>query len=260
MKSTILVSALFISAILFSACTKEITLKGDLVFKTLNPYASSTKSTLNLKSILANPPLTGDTTITVMTSLDFCIGDVWVSQGEVVAGNKDSLEWIRLTTTTNRELKLFEDYVFPAVEIPAGDYKSIKITFRNIFYRYVELLSDNTLAYELFETMGSYTDPCNTNDTTWVKPNYFSSAGNHSLNSDGIFELVSEGEKIGGFVIEEGKTAIVSWRLGAGVSQPCTTYLLDVNKNREWDCGTDLMEFECPPEAQYMWDFVVEYQ
>jgi len=80
------------------------------------------------------------------------------------------------------------------------------------------------------------------------------------LQSSSLFELASSGEKIGGFNIEADKTAIVTWRLGAGVNTPCTTYLIDENNNLEWDCGTDRMEFECPPEVEYMWDFVVEYK
>ena len=98
------------------------------------------------------------------------------------------------------------------------------------------------------------------NDTTWATTNYFSADGNHKLNDDNSYELVSEGEKLGGFNIEEGKIAVVSWRFGAGATQPCITYLIDENDNLEWDCGVDRMDFWCPPEVEYMWDFIVEYE
>lgn len=240
------------------ACTKESD-TGILLFKTLNPVESNLKSLETLKSVGENPPLTGDTTATYMTSMKFGVGDVWVSQGEVIAGNPDNLTWVRLTSETNMDLKLFEDYQFDEVEIPAGTYKSIKLTLRNIFYRHVELISDPSVTYELLESMGSWTDPCNEHDTSFVAANYFSTGGNHSLNDDGLFELVSEGEKIGGFTIEEGRRAIVSWRLGAGVTDPCINYLIDENQNGVWDCGIDYIEDVCPPEMVYMWDFLVEY-
>jgi hypothetical protein len=230
---------------------------GILQFKTINPVNS--KETVALKAV-TNPKLTGETTEVYTTSMKLAIGDVWVSQGEVKEGSADDLEWIRLTTSTNTEIKLFEDYSFSAVEIPAGTYKSIKITFRNVFYRYAELVANPSVKYELLETMGSWEDVCDENDESWAKTNYFGPDGNHAMNKDEVFEIVSEGEKIGGFTIEADKTAVVSWRFGAGATTPCTTDLIDENDNLEWDCGVDRMEFDCPPEVKYMWDFVVEYE
>jgi hypothetical protein len=246
--------------IFLTGCSEDDSKTGLLEFKTLNPVASSQKSSDILKSVSENPALTGDTTNTLLTSLKFGIGDVWVSEGEVIVGQPDDLEWIRLTTETNYELKLFEDYQFSAIEIPAGIYNSIKITFRNIWYRHVELISDRSVKYELLETMGSSFDPCDPEDESWAKTNYFSTGGNHFLNDDNVFALASEGEKIAGFEVKEGARAIVSWRLGAGATEPCINYLIDENKNRVWDCGVDYIEDECPPDMEYMWDFVVEYE
>jgi hypothetical protein len=233
---------------------------GIIEFRTLNPLRSGLSKAALSKSTQTNPSLVGDTTAAYTTSFMLCVGDVWVSQQEVQAGQPDDLEWIRLTTATNTEHKLFEDYSFPPVEIPAGTYTSIKITFRNLFYRYAQLVSDTAVAFELLETMGSWTDTCDLNDTSWARTNYFGPDGNHALGADSLFEVVAEGERLGGFSIEAGRTAVVSWRLGAGVTQPCTTYLIDENGNREWDCGVDRMDFVCPPEAIYMWDFVVQYE
>ena len=247
--------------IFFVACggeegTENEGKNGTLKFKTFNPISSA--SIVVLKAV-TNPALTGPTTEVSTTSLKLAIGDVWVSQGEVKEGVADDLEWIRLTDSTNTEIKLFEDYSFSAKEIPAGTYNSVKITFRNVFYRYAELISDPNVKFELLETMGSWEDACDENDESWADTNYFGTDGNHKLENE-KFTLVSEGEKIGGFAIEEGKTAVVSWRLGAGVTVACTTSLIDKNDNLQWDCGVDRMEFDCPPEAKYMWDFVVEYE
>jgi len=264
MKTMKIISTILCIGILFSSCKKDddsnnIETQGLLQFNTSNPLNSGNTTTFPLKSISTNPPLIGDTTITYTTSLKLCVGDVWVSQGIVRDGEPNNMDWIRITNSTNTELKLFEDYSFSVIKIPAGSYKSVKITFRNVFYRYAQLVSDPSVAYELLETMGSWTSLCDVNDTTWVQANYFGPGGNHHL-LNGIFESVSSGEKLGGFSIEADKTAMVTWRLYAGATTPCTTYLIDENSNLEWDCGIDRMEFDCPPELEYMWDFVVEYE
>ena len=268
MKKMTIICTMLCVALLFSNCKKEddseeiLSTKGLIEFKTSNPRTSGNKNASLLESILVNPPLTGDVTTTYSTSFKFCVGDVWVSKGIVEAGEANDLEWIRLTSTTNTEAILFENYSFSAIEIPEGNYKSIKITFRNVFYRYVQLASDSSVKYELLETMGSWTDPCDENDTTWAPTNYFGPDGNHKLNNSGLFELVSEGEKLGGFSIEANKKAIVTWRLGGDYTGTCYTYLIDENNNLEWDCGIDSMDFECIPEEDdmCMWDFVVEYE
>ncbi len=266
MKTKSILAALLCVFILFAGCSKKddnnndddnSSTTGTLKFQTLNPIADGGKSIKGLKS---NPSLFGDTTAVYTTSLKLCIGDVWVSQGEVMAGQSDNLEWVRLTSATNKDIKLFEDYTFSEIEIPAGDYKSIKMTFRNIWYRHCQLVTDSSVIYELLETMGSWSSPCDTGDTTWARTNFFGPGGNCFLNDSNVFELASAGEKVGGFTIEGGKTAVVTWRLGAGATEPCTTYLIDVNSNLEWDCGTDEMDFDCPPGNNYMWDFVVTYE
>jgi hypothetical protein len=269
MKPKLIVNILVCTFFLFAGCNddsvtepvnEDETQTGTLQFKTLNPMAGLLKSELDQNSVTSNPPLTGPTTITETTSLLLGIGDVWVSQEEVKVGEPDDLEWIKLTGTTNTELKLFEDYSFAAVDVPEGTYKSIKIIFRNVFYRYAKLVSDPSVTYELLETMGSYSAPCDENDLAWARTNYFGPDGNHGLDGNNLFEMVSEVEKIGGFTLEAGQTAVLSWRLWAGATEPCTTFLIDENDNLQWDCGVDRMDFDCPPDVEYMWDFVIEYE
>ncbi len=238
-----------------SCNTDDSPVTGTFEFRTSNPLAGSGKT----EWILQNPSLEGDTTITENTSLKVAIGDIWVSQGEVKEGQADNLEWIRLTSVTNTELKLVEDYVFTPVDLPAGTYKSIKMTLRNIFYRHVRSVANPDVVYELLETMGSTFAPCDENDTTWAKTNYFSTDGNHVLNN-GVFQLVSAGERIGGFEIEADRKAIVTWRFGAGATEPCMNKLIDLNGNLQWDCGTDDLMIICPPGMDQMADFVITYE
>lgn len=234
--------------------------KGILRFKTSNPlFPDGSNGFARLMSVVNNPALTGDTTATLSTEFMICFVDIWVSTGVVKAGVKDTLEWIKLTSVSNYDHKFFHAYTFPDVELPAGEYKSIKVQLKNIFWRYCQLVDDPTVAYELLETMGSWTDTCDVTDTT-TRYNFFGPAGNYFRDINDEYVLASDGEKVAGFVIEPNKTAIITWRLGAGATEPCTTYLIDENGNREWDCGIDRMHFVCPPGVEYMWDFVVDYE
>lgn len=230
---------------------------GRIIFKMLNPGAEAAKP-IALRSFKSNPSLTGDSTETILTGVKMGIGDIWVSQGIVKAGNPDDLEWIRLTDVTNMEVKPFEDYSLAPKEIPAGTYRSIKLTLRKILYWQTELASDRTVKYELLQTMGGTFDACDENDQSWEKADYFSEGGCHSLDDDGKFKVDSDGEKAGGFTVEEGKTAIVSWRW---LMYGCTFHILDLNNNQVFDCGVDDIDMECPPEmGDEMFDFVVTYE
>jgi len=272
MKAIKLFVTLFCAIVVFTFCDDTDKLskqKGLLEFKCINPMGTGSgaqirsdiaKAPYIMKSVAVNPPLVGDTTETIMTSMKIAIGDIWVSKGIVKAGETDNLEWIRLSTETNTEIKLFEDYHFQPVELPVGEYKSIKMTLRNIWYRQVKLASNPEVVYNLLETMGSSTDVCDENDTSWAKTNFFGTDGNHVLTDENKFQLASEGEKIAGFKIENGKKAIVSLVLGAGATESCTNYLIDKNGNREFDCGIDEVKTVCPPSVQYMFGFSVEYE
>lgn len=97
---------------------------GVLKFKTFKPNATPQKSTMYLKSVGANPQLTGETSITILINMRACLGDKRVLLSKVKAGSPDIHEWIRLTSVKNRDLKLFEEYEFDPVELPVGTYKS----------------------------------------------------------------------------------------------------------------------------------------
>lgn len=246
-----------LAILVFAGCQKDQQGAGSLDIKCFNPMATSTKSTpTQLKSTLANPALEGEITETVMTSLKLGIVEMWASQDEVKAGEPDNLKWVKLMVNPDAGLKLFEEITIPESELPAGEYKSLKIVFRNNFFRYCRAASDPAKIYEILETMGSYSDPCDPNDLSLARPSFFSTGGSFSLDDD-KFKLSSEGEKVAGFTIEEGKKSTLTWRLGAGTEAVCINYLVDRNANLQWDCGTDKVEIECPPEVKYMWDFVV---
>ncbi len=253
-----LLSVLLIALFAFTACDKEGSGTGTIQFKAYNPLVSVTKSSVGHNAApYQNPDLTGETTETYMESLRICIGDVWISKSKIKEGKPDDFEWIKLTTTTNQELKLFEDYSFSPVEIPSGKYNSLKITFKNRFYRICRLISNLNIKYELLETMGSWSDPCDENDESWVEPEYHCEDGSFRI-VNGVFHLQSSGVKMSSFTVPSGKTINLIWRFGAGATESCTNYLIDKNGNRKWDCGVDKIDISCPPSVKYMWDFVAQ--
>lgn len=249
---------LILGSFLVTSCSKNNEGgTGTIQFKMTNPGSTKVKSGFAQNAAYVNPPLTGDVTETLTTSIKLRVGDVWVSQGVIRIGEADNLKWVRLTDATNQECKLFENYTFPPKELPAGTYKSIKMTFGGLFYRLLSLRSDPTVKYEIAEAMGSSILPCDLSDNSLGPSYYFSTDGNHIIEN-GVFKMANRNEKVGGFTVVAGKTVKVSWRLGAGVTVPCTNFLYDINKNRIWDCGIDDLGISCPPEVQLMWDFVVE--
>ena len=108
--------------------------------------------------------------------------------------------------------------------------------------------------------MGGWTDPCNVADTSWAATNYFSTDGNHILNDKGRFGKWPARVKNFKPDYHGKQKATISMRLGAGASAHCINYLIDENNNRQWDCGVDRLEEECPSDMKYMWDFLVEYE
>lgn len=258
MKTNSILSILLCTLILVAGCKKDT--DGDkktglLKFKMISPTSTEIKEigyTKSTSSTTSNPPLVGDVTVTILKNINACVGDIWVSEGIVTEGRADNLRWIRLTDVTNTKLLFFEDYSFAPKNVPVGTYRSIKISLRNIFYWVTELKSNPTIKYELLQTMGSSLAPCNVDDQSWVI-DYFSEDGNHYL-INGVFKLVAPDEKIAGFTIEAGKTATVSWRW---LMRGCTFNLLDLNKNRVFDCGVDDIDMVCPG---YMSDFIVGYE
>ena len=259
MKTYVLFLVALFFALVFFGCKETETPTGGENGILKFEMANSWRTKAGFNAVNENPPLQGDTTFTYTTSLKLCVGEIFVSKGDVKQGDTNTLVWEAITDRTNLEAKFFEDYTFSPRSLPAGEYKSIKIVFRNVFYRYAQLISDPTVGYELLETMGSWTDPCDITDSTWAETNYFGPDGLHFIEND-TFKLVQPNEKIAGFTIEPDRTAVLTWRLGAGVETPCTTFLIDKNGNREWDCGIDRMDFDCPSEVEYMWDFVVNYE
>ncbi len=254
MKTNQVVFSLLIASLMLVSCEKENDKTGKLIFKGVKTVPNQETLKSSRMSIKASP------TVMVTDNMKATIMELWVSQGVVEVGKPDDLKWFKIGE--NNTMKFIDEYQFTVDDLPVGVYRSIKMTLKNIWYRYAYPLSDPTQKIEMKQTMGSDSDPCDDEDKV-VPTNYFSYGGNHNLVG-GVFKVVSEGEKVGGFEIKEGKITTVYMKLngagGDGIA-PCTFDWLDVNSNGVWDCGVDQLEnFDCPPEVQTMFDFIIEYE
>jgi len=237
MKTKCIVLFFSICAIVVCSCTKKTTDPGTLVFKGVEPFPTSKSSETNLvKSSLAK----SNTHIMHTANYKGFITEISVSQGLVAEDVPDDFQWYKIGESN--ELKLFEEYLFTANNLPAGDYKSLKFVMKNIMSRIAVYQSDITTSVE----MPGSIDENNCGDETIITQ-YFSKNGNHSLDN-GVFRLDSEGENIRGFKIKPNEVTTIFWKLGGPFSKitDCTFDWVDVNGNDAWDCGLDRTEnFNC---------------
>jgi len=205
---------------------------------------------LSLEPAVDNPWITDN--------MKFTILDIAVSQGLVEEGNPDDLTWYNVGV--NNQLKFWNEYTFFAEKLPVGTYRSLRVNFRNVWYRYAYLQSDPSVRFEGMENMLGWFRSCS--EEAPVPTNYFSSGGNHQLGDQGFF-VVNEHEKIDLFSLEEGVLTRLYWILGQEGSDtldPCTFTWYDENNNGVWDCDQDRLDFYCPPGWHSMFDFRVEYE
>ncbi|MDO9154347.1 MAG: hypothetical protein Q7U47_11725 [Paludibacter sp.] len=253
MKTKQVLFTLLLASLILVSCDKENDKTGKLIFR-------GVKSVTDQKTLRSSKSITLNTTVMVTENMKVTLTEIWVSQGLVVVGKPDDLTWYKIGE--NNVLKFFDEYSFTVEDLPVGVYRSIKMNLKNIWYRYAYPQSNPSQKIEMKQTMGSDNDPCDDEDKL-VPTNYFSDGGNHNLVNN-VFKLVSEGEKVGGFEIKEGKLTILFMKLngagGDGVA-PCTFEWMDINSNGVWNCGIDQLDnFNCPPEVQTMFDFIVKYE
>ena len=185
------------------------------------------------------------------TGIEFDIHEMWVSTGLVADGGSDNFEWYLIGG--GQGLIQMEDHEFIANDLPEGNYKSIKIVFRNQIIRYATFVSDTTQRIEMASSLGEG----DFGDTSLVI-NYFSSNG--SFRADGgIFELMSTGENMPAFQINADRTTRIYWK-GGGPESKWTDFTFqwhDYDGNGLWTPGIDLANnFDGPPDTP-MWTFMV---
>lgn len=185
--------------------------------------------------------------------LEVGIVGIWASQELVADGVSDQFTWYKIGEGDG--LKSIPDYQFSADKIPAGEYKSIKISFRNRIIRHAVFQSDLSRTVLMDGSLNE--NGCGDNS---VITQYFSKKGNHRLDESSVFRVVSTNESVRGFTILPEQTTTVYWYFGDGQwnMTDCVFDWVDVNGNQDWDCGVDsLVRFECNREIP-MWSFQVD--
>lgn len=180
------------------------------------------------------------------------ITEIWVSQGLVADGVTDDFVWHKIGESD--ELKAVENYSFTASGLPIGEYKSIKMIFKNTMVRVAVYANDLDTEVEMRSSLSE--EGCG-DETTIAQ--FFSESGSH-ISEGGVFKVMSEGEKVGVFTIREGKTTSIYWKLGGPDAKitDCTFDWVDSATPGVWDCGVDKTQnFNCSVPS-VMFSFIVE--
>ncbi|NLA48612.1 MAG: hypothetical protein GX876_04015 [Bacteroidales bacterium] len=249
------IGLLFLTAILFISvsCNKSEGETGNLVFKGVQAFSEAAPPS-DAKS--ARAAFADDPPVHLMhaANMKFDVAEIWVSQDLVEDGIENDFKWHLLGS--NEGLKTVEEYSFSTPDLPVGEYRSLKMVFRNRAVRIAVYAYDLTRSIEI---AGSLDEESEGDDTHITQ--YFSENGNFSLSEDdNKFELDSDGEKISGFTIRSGETTTMTWRLGGPDSKitDCSFEWTDTNQNGEWDPGEDeIGNFDCTKDTP-MFSFSIE--
>lgn len=185
-----------------------------------------------------------------MTGAAFNIHEMWVSQSLVSSGVVDDFEWHLIGE--DQGLVLMDEVEIIADELPTGQYKSLKIVFRNQFVRHGRFVSDTsrTMGFE----SGIGTDIA---DSSFMV-DYFSSGGSYYYD-DGAFVLMASGENMPAFDINADATTTIYWK-GGGPETKWTDMTFDwhdYNGDGLWTPGIDMLNNFEEPEGIPMWTFMV---
>ena len=172
-----------------------------------------------------------------------CIYSIDVSTGDVVEGEVDTLDWMNIYTSSE-ELLASQRRI--TVDLPVGNYKTIRFYMRNKMY-WVCVVDGDTVEFESYN-FGEL-EP---GDTI---VNVFSPQGLFYYDEEGCFVLGTETEKIGGFEIRENVTTNVTLRQNL-----LTLDWIDADSNGVWSDGDMLDNWTSPEGIETMVDFIVEYE
>lgn len=186
------------------------------------------------------------------TGMKLWVTEVSVSQGLVADGVADTFVWEKIGE--GDAIKPIPDYSFTNDTLPVGEYKSIKMVFKNSIVMTAVYHDDQATEIE----MPSSLDQGSCGDETLITQ-YFSPNGNHVLE-EGVFHVQSAGEKSSAFTINEGKTTTIKWQLGKPGVQltDCSFEWVDANDNGAWDCGVDSAQNAQCSVPNVMFYFTVE--
>lgn len=247
MKNYTLLAVLLIGALHLHSCKDDD--YGTLVLQgvTIIPETKSQQNN-NFSGIYSE----GNNHAMHTSNLEIAITEIWVSQQSVLESVSDNFQWYSIGKSSG--LKFVEELEFTATNLPAGEYRSIRIEFANSAVRHAVYASDTNQTVLMASAITEASCP-----TDSLITQYFSGAGSFEKR-DGIFSLMSRKEYVRGFIIKPNEVTHVYWMLGfPGLKMTdCSFVWHDENNNRSWDCGFDhLSDFNCIVEGP-MWSFSVD--
>jgi len=244
-RSVIFVLAIFL---LFSCDLFNSGDTGMLVFKgvqNLPPQITAKRSELSTALI------PGENTHTMYSrDMKFNVYEIYISQALVDTGFSDLFQWYKIGENTG--LKSIHEYEMQADDLPAGEYQSLKIIFRNEVLRCAVYVNDTSNVV----LMPSSLSESGSGDSSFVI-NYFAAGGSYFHTDEG-FRLMSEGENLQGFSINTNRITRLYWLLG-GLNSTWTDFTFSWHDNDGdslWTPGTDHVDnFQGPADVP-MWTFV----
>lgn len=167
-----------------------------------------------------------------------------VSDGEVVAGATDDLEWFSVHEGSG-EATLTSEKMFSS-ELPVGTYSNYKIDQGNL----VEWICSCGGSELELPSLNDSTQPPDAH----APINIVNSDGCWGLDESGQFYLMAEGETAGGFEIRPGGTTTVTIRVNL-----VTLDWNDADESGDWSDGDSIDNWSTSPGVTSMFDFIVEY-
>ncbi len=171
------------------------------------------------------------------------IPEIQVTTDVVAVGvPANSIEWI---TIYESEVEMLHTEREISLEIPAGDYKCLRITQRNLLYWVCEYQS-------VVHEFPSYNDGDLQPDDLLVE--YLNEDGLYLVDDQGYFQLNHPGEKLGTFEVLPDMHTRVTMRLNIQ-----TIDWHDNDNNGLWSGDDELDNWATPEGIDTMTDFLVEY-
>lgn len=193
---------------------------------------------------LSNMPSTAKTVYTTdLIDVRHLIPEIQVTTDEIEAGvAANSVDWITIYQS-DEEMLHTERQV--NIEIPAGDYRGIRIVQRNLVYWVC------TYEGEVFEFPGLNNSELEPED---LLVNTFGEDGLYDIDDNGNFYLYHDGEKLGTFEVLVDINTKVTMRLNIQ-----TIDWHDNDNSGDWSYGDELSNWTLPEGIDTMSDFIVEY-
>ncbi|MDD3094736.1 MAG: hypothetical protein WC372_04035 [Candidatus Neomarinimicrobiota bacterium] len=222
---------------------------GTVTFKGVNTIPENVMTKLS-QSIASQ--INAEATHTMYSwNMKFNIHEIWISQETVDTGISDMFTWQKLGVSEG--LKYMNEYEMIAEDIPAGEYYSIKIVFRNEVLRIAAYVDDTTKIVEMPSSLSESA----ASDSSLVL-NYFSHNGSFIHNDEG-FQLMSAAESIAPFSVNAGRRTTIYWKGGAEDSKwtDFTFQWHDLDGDSLWTTGLDYVNNFEGPEDVPMWTFII---